>query len=193
MWNSRFAAVSRDPFDNTPGFFFPAPEGMSLSYLPHLLTAQAFIPPTERTEVAGFDFPGDNDAIRAEVLRRLNAVPEYRKLFGRSFPGSPQAQRSRSTCSAGRSPSSSSRSRSPTPRSTASRGDSARAHRPGEAWSAPVLRRGGLRVVPRGLGRVERDVQRLQRARARRPAARAGVRTTRSTDPCSTKTSVASS
>ena len=86
MWNSRFAAVSRDPFDNTAGFFFPAPEGMSLSYQPHLLTAQAFIPPTERTEVAGFDFPGDNDAIRAEVLRRLNEVPEYRKLFGRSFP-----------------------------------------------------------------------------------------------------------
>jgi cytochrome c peroxidase len=86
MWNSRFAAVSRDPFDNTAGFFFPAPEGMSLSHQPHLLTAQAFIPPTERTEVAGFDFAGDNDAIRAEVLRRLNEVPEYRKLFGRSFP-----------------------------------------------------------------------------------------------------------
>ncbi len=86
MWNSRFAAMSRDPFDNTAGFFFPAPEGMSLSSQPHLLTAQAFIPPTERTEVAGFDFPGDNDAIRAEVLRRLNEVPEYRKLFARSFP-----------------------------------------------------------------------------------------------------------
>ena len=86
MWNSRFAAMSRDPFDNSAGFFFPAPEGMSLSNQPHLLTAQAFIPPTERTEVAGFAFPGDSDAIRAEVLRRLNAVPEYRKLFARSFP-----------------------------------------------------------------------------------------------------------
>ena len=86
MWNSRFAALSQDPFDNAAGFFFPAPEGMSLSGQPHLLTAQAFIPPTERTEVAGFNFAGDNDAIRAEVLRRLNAVPEYRKLFGRSFP-----------------------------------------------------------------------------------------------------------
>jgi cytochrome c peroxidase len=86
MWNSRFAAVSRDPFDNTAGFFFPQPESMSLSDQPHLLSAQAFIPPTERTEVAGFDFPGDNDAIRAEVLRRLNEVPEYRKLFTRSFP-----------------------------------------------------------------------------------------------------------
>jgi cytochrome c peroxidase len=86
MWNSRFFALSGDPFDNSGGFSFPAPEGMSLSDKAHLLVAQAFIPPTERTEVAGFDFPGDNDAIRAEVLRRLNAVPEYRKLFGRTFP-----------------------------------------------------------------------------------------------------------
>jgi cytochrome c peroxidase len=86
MWNSRFFSLSRDPFDKTAGFSFPAPEGMSLSNQPHLLTAQAFIPPTERTEVAGFDFHGDNDAIRGEVLRRLNTIPEYRKLFARSFP-----------------------------------------------------------------------------------------------------------
>jgi cytochrome c peroxidase len=86
MWNSRFSADSGDPFDNSQGFLFPPPEGRSLSYLPHLLDAQAFIPPTERTEVAGFDFPGDNDAIRAEVLRRLNAVHGYRKLFGQVFP-----------------------------------------------------------------------------------------------------------
>ena len=32
------------------------------------------------------DFPGDNYAIRAEVLRRLNATPAYRELFGRVFP-----------------------------------------------------------------------------------------------------------
>ena len=43
MWNSRFHASSGDPFDNRQGFVFPAPEGTSLSYLPHLLTAQAFI------------------------------------------------------------------------------------------------------------------------------------------------------
>jgi cytochrome c peroxidase len=36
--------------------------------------------------VAGFDFPGDNDAIRAEVLRRLNSTPAYRTLFGNVFP-----------------------------------------------------------------------------------------------------------
>ena len=57
MWNSRFAALSGDPFDNGAGFEFPLPEGLSLSGMPHLLVAQAFIPPTERTEVAGFDVP----------------------------------------------------------------------------------------------------------------------------------------
>ena len=86
MWNSRFNAPSGDPFDNGRGFVFPDPEGASLSYLPHLLTAQAFIPPTERVEVAGFEFPGNNDDIRNEVLRRLNASPTYRELFARAFP-----------------------------------------------------------------------------------------------------------
>ena len=86
MWNSRFAASSGDPFDNSAGFQFPLPEGRTLSGQPHLLTAQAFIPPTERNEMAGFDFVGDNDAIRAEVLNRLNATAAYRKLFAKSFP-----------------------------------------------------------------------------------------------------------
>ncbi len=86
MWNSRFASLSGDPFDNSAGFIFPQPEGFTLSYLPQLLDAQAFIPPTERVEVAGFAFPGDNFAIRAEVLNRLNAVDAYRKLFGEVFP-----------------------------------------------------------------------------------------------------------
>lgn len=85
MWNSRFRALSGDPFDNSSGFLFPPPEGLALSHQPHLLAAQAFIPPTERTEVAGFEFEGDNDAIRAEVLNRLNAIPAYRKLFGKAF------------------------------------------------------------------------------------------------------------
>lgn len=93
MWNSRFASLSNDPFDNSAGFIFPAPEGTTLSHLPHLLTAQAFIPPTERVEVAGFHFPGDNTDIRNEVLRRINNVAEYRKRFGKIFstvrPGGP--------------------------------------------------------------------------------------------------------
>lgn len=86
MWNSRFASLSGDPFDNSQGFQFPAPEGMTLSNHAHLLVAQAFIPPTERNEVAGFTFPGGNTEIREEVLRRLNAIPEYRRLFGQRFP-----------------------------------------------------------------------------------------------------------
>jgi len=86
MWNSRFRARSGDPFDNRAGLLFPAPEGLTLSYQPHLLAAQAFIPPTERVEVAGFDFPGNNDDIRNEVLRRLNANQNYRELFSRAFP-----------------------------------------------------------------------------------------------------------
>jgi cytochrome c peroxidase len=86
MWNSRFASLSFDPFDNSAGFVFPLPEGLSLSNQPNLLTAQAFIPPTERVEAAGFAFPGNNSDIRDEVIRRLNDVPAYRKLFGKNFP-----------------------------------------------------------------------------------------------------------
>jgi cytochrome c peroxidase len=78
----------------------------------HLLIAQAHIPPTELVEVAGFTGtkgtigprfdqfddgeggvvpPPDasgfrNEPIRQEVLRRLNATPAYRALFGRVFP-----------------------------------------------------------------------------------------------------------
>ena len=86
MWNSRFFAVSGDPFNNKQGFVFPDPEGKSLSKFPHLLVAQAFIPPTERVEAAGFEFPGNNDDIRAEVVNRLNAESKYTQLFGRIFP-----------------------------------------------------------------------------------------------------------
>ncbi len=88
MWNSRFASLSGNPFDNSGGFQFPAPESTSLSLLPHLLTAQAFIPVTENVEMAGFDpivLGLDHDGIRYAVAARLNASPEYRKLFGRSF------------------------------------------------------------------------------------------------------------
>ncbi len=86
MWNSRFRALSGDPFDNSAGFEFPLPEGGSLSHMAHLLGAQAHIPFTERVEMTGFEFAGDNDAIRGEVLRRLNAIPRYRILFGQVFP-----------------------------------------------------------------------------------------------------------
>lgn len=87
MWNSRFNSVNGNPFDNSAGFQFPLPEGFSLSGLPHLLTAQAFIPTTEKPEMAGFHppVPGTNDGIRAAVVERLNANAEYRKLFGQNF------------------------------------------------------------------------------------------------------------
>ena len=86
MWNSRFAALSGDPFDNSAGFQFPTPESKSLSYLPHLLTAQAFIPPTERVEMAGFDFPGNNGDLRAEVVNRVSAIQEYMSRFANAVP-----------------------------------------------------------------------------------------------------------
>lgn len=87
MWNSRFNSVSGNPFDNGAGFQFPLPEGFSLSALPHLLTAQAFIPTTEKPEMTGFgsSVPETNDGVRAAVVERLNATAEYRKLFGKNF------------------------------------------------------------------------------------------------------------
>ncbi|XYH96247.1 cytochrome-c peroxidase [Sorangium sp. So ce1128] len=85
MWNSRFFAVSGDPFDNSQGFSFTAPEGMSLSYLPHLLDAQAFIPPTEITEMTGYKAPPSHDVVRADVVERVNEVDAYRRRFGRRF------------------------------------------------------------------------------------------------------------
>jgi cytochrome c peroxidase len=59
MWNGRFSAPSGNPFDNSQGFLFPAPETHTRfpandPVVKHLLQAQAHIPPTELVEVAGF-------------------------------------------------------------------------------------------------------------------------------------------
>jgi cytochrome c peroxidase len=59
MWNGRFSALSGNPFDNSAGFKFPAPEGLTQfppndPVVKHLLIAQAHIPPTELNEAAGF-------------------------------------------------------------------------------------------------------------------------------------------
>jgi cytochrome c peroxidase len=59
MWDGRFFAPSDDPFDNSQGFAFPLPEGVTLfpahdPVIKTLLAAQAHIPPTELIEVAGF-------------------------------------------------------------------------------------------------------------------------------------------
>jgi cytochrome c peroxidase len=117
MWNGRFNSLSGDPFDNSLGFQFPLPEGTTRfpagdPVNRHLLIAQAHMPPTELTEVAGFTGtagtlgplfnqfddglgtpvpPPDsagylNDPIRVAVLARLNSTPAYRSLFGALFP-----------------------------------------------------------------------------------------------------------
>jgi len=86
MLNSRFIALSGNPFNNVPGWSFPAPEGASLSYLPQLIVAQAFTPPTEQSEMAGFSVDPDHTVIRAEVVARLNANLTYRQMFSVSFP-----------------------------------------------------------------------------------------------------------
>jgi len=110
MWNGRFRSASGDPFDNSQGFVFPAPEGTT-KFPPgdprykHLLVAQAHLPPTEQIEVAGFTGTGGpfddglghpvpaadgsgsrNEPIRQDVLRLLNLSPGYRMAFGRIFP-----------------------------------------------------------------------------------------------------------
>ena len=59
MWNARFSAVSRDPFDNSLGFVFPLPEGTTRfpagdPRFAHLLAAQGHLPQTELVEMTGF-------------------------------------------------------------------------------------------------------------------------------------------
>ncbi len=59
MWNGRFFAASGDPFDNSQPFVFPLPEGRTRfpgndPRVRTLLSAQAHLPPTELTEVAGY-------------------------------------------------------------------------------------------------------------------------------------------
>ena len=66
MWDSRFEALSIDPFRNDKGFSFPPPDGLSLSHMEHLLGAQAFTPVINRVEMAG-NFVGDHEEMRREV------------------------------------------------------------------------------------------------------------------------------
>ncbi len=119
MWNGRFNSLSGDPFDNSRGFEFPPPEGTTRFppndvVIKYLAQAQAEMPPTELTEVAGytgtkgtpyslgplFDQFDDgkgarlpiphaegfrNDPIRSAVVDRLNGTEAYRNLFGQVF------------------------------------------------------------------------------------------------------------
>jgi cytochrome c peroxidase len=62
MWNGRFNSLSGDPFDSLLGFRFPSPEddirfssvNDIANHITHLSQAQAEMPPTELTEVAGY-------------------------------------------------------------------------------------------------------------------------------------------
>jgi cytochrome c peroxidase len=59
MWNTRFFAPTGDPFDNSLGFVFPLPEGMTRfppgdPEIRHLLAAQGQLPQTELVEMTGF-------------------------------------------------------------------------------------------------------------------------------------------
>lgn len=85
MLNGRFEALAGTPFDNAGGFLFPDPEGRSLSHLPHLLAAQAFVPVVDRAEMAG-EFGGDREEMRAEIARRVDGIATYRELLGSVFP-----------------------------------------------------------------------------------------------------------
>ena len=85
MWDARFASATIDPFDNGRGFNFPPPDGQTLSHMQHLLGAQGFTPIINRFEMAG-GFDGDHETMRAEVTRRVDDIPEYRKRFAEVFP-----------------------------------------------------------------------------------------------------------
>src|SRR5262245_14440886 len=59
MWNARFFAPTSDPFDNTLGFVFPLPEGVTRfppgdPRFETLLAAQGHLPQTELVEMTGF-------------------------------------------------------------------------------------------------------------------------------------------
>ncbi len=113
MWTAKFTAPTGNPFDPSQGFVFSPPENTVFGE-PTLLAAQSSIPSTELTELAGFtgltqnpttifgsrhfifdDGQGQalpapvgnfhNFPIQDAVDARLNAIPEYRKLFGEVF------------------------------------------------------------------------------------------------------------
>ena len=69
MLNGRFEAKSGNPFDNSEGFKFPAPEGDAVMFgpgddrFPTLLSAAGHIPVTESVEMAGFTGARANAAV----------------------------------------------------------------------------------------------------------------------------------
>ena len=91
----------RRPVRQRCRFLFPDPEGLTLSYQPHLLAAQAFIPPTERVEVAGFDVPGRQRRHPGRGAPPPERRPELSRAVLASVPGGEgRRRRSRSITSA---------------------------------------------------------------------------------------------
>jgi len=108
MWTARFKALSGDPFDGSAGFLFPVvpcsfeegPCPDNILFEQTLSIAQAALPSTENVEMAGFTglggpfddglgeiVPDNNAGILSAVTRRIDAIPEYRQLFGDAFNG----------------------------------------------------------------------------------------------------------
>ena len=116
MWDGRIWSESDDPFDNSDGFEL-AQEGPPMFLTPvegvdTLLVAQAYVPPTNLAEMAGFtgtsgtlgsefddfddglgeDVPDPDhggfygNPVREAIEDRFNDIPEYLDLFGEVFP-----------------------------------------------------------------------------------------------------------
>jgi cytochrome c peroxidase len=88
MWNGRFSAPSGDPFDNSQGFSFPAPEGTTKfppndPEIKHLLAAQGHIPFTELPEMAGFTGITNQKTFNSS---------RFNKVFSVSAPTQPSSQ-----------------------------------------------------------------------------------------------------
>jgi cytochrome c peroxidase len=92
MWDGRFFAPSDDPFDNSMGFTFPEPEGVTRfgpgdPSVKHLLTAQAHIPPTELPEMTGFT--GTSGTAFPSFVQRMRLPRSWRSIeraFGANAP-----------------------------------------------------------------------------------------------------------
>jgi len=80
MLNGRFQSLSGDPFDNSQGFQFPAPEGTTRfpandAEIQTLLAAQGHIPPTEVVEMAGFTATAGTIAPRFDAFDDGEGTP----------------------------------------------------------------------------------------------------------------------
>jgi cytochrome c peroxidase len=176
MWNSRFVAVSGRPVRQRQGLFVSAAGGARrCRIIPTCWSRRRSFPRPSGTKWPAFEFEGDNDDLRAEVIGRLNNSANYRLLFRAVYPeigpddpivydhlAAAIAEFEFAMTFA-------------TPRSTSSRaGERTAMTDPEKRGALLFFGKGRLRQVPRRWRRVERDVQRLYPPRARRAADRSG-------------------